>query len=214
MKIAAFSDCHEQFKAIKFPKDFDLLICAGDFTYRGDYFAIRDFLEELRALEKPTIIVAGNHELTLDKINSSENQLINIYCRPEANQFYLKNQGIDFLGYKIWGSPYTPWFHDWAFNAPRDNIQEHWDKIPLDTEILVLHGPPYGILDYTDTGNNVGCEALLSTIKTKLKKLKVCIFGHIHESYGQVEIDGVRYYNVSICNRNYKPVNPATIIEV
>ena len=216
MKIAAFSDTHEMFDKVKLPNDFDILICGGDFTFKGNYFKIRDFLEQLKTVanNKPVIFTPGNHELTLENQISNESQLINVYCQANNNFHYLIDKQVTINNCKIWGSPWTPWFYDWAFNSPRDVIQTYWNKIPLDTEVLVLHGPPYGILDKTREGENVGCKALLETIQTKLKALKVCIFGHIHESYGHTKLNNIDYYNVSICNRKYEPINPVTIIEI
>jgi Icc-related predicted phosphoesterase len=214
MKIVAISDTHEQHFSLKIPKC-DLLIVAGDFTYKGDFFAVRDFLYGFLQHQPATnvIVTPGNHELTLEDRNSDIAKFIEDFCK--ANHVnYLIDSEVTINNMKVWGSPYTPYFGGWAFNVERDQIQKHWDKIPLDTEILVLHGPPYGILDTTREGNKVGCEALTNTIKQKLKNLKICIFGHIHEAYGQIEIDGIKYYNVSICDRSYKPVNPVTVIEL
>lgn len=214
MKIAAISDTHEQLNKVTIPKDFDLLICAGDFTYRGAYFPVRNFLTQIKEIAngRPIIIVPGNHELTLDKNNNEVTELMNIYC--QNNIHYLVDKEVIIDGIKFWGSPYTPWFYDWAFNVPRDIIQKHWDLIPEDTKVLILHGPPHGILDKTREGEHVGCEALTNTINTKLKSLEVCIFGHIHESYGHIKIGNTNYYNVSICNRNYEPIHPVTMIEI
>lgn len=213
MKIVAISDTHEQHFSLKIPIC-DLLIVAGDFTYKGDFFAIRDFLYSFVEHQPATniVIVPGNHELTLEKATPHA-QLIKDFCKTKAIN-YLIDSGATINNMKVWGSPYTPWFHDWAFNVPRNTIQWHWDLIPDDTEILVLHGPPYGILDKTKEGTNVGCEALTNTINSRLKNLKVCIFGHIHEAHGSVKINNVSYYNVSICNRAYEPVNPVTVIDI
>jgi len=42
------------------------------------------------------------------------------------------------MGYKIYGTPWQPEYHDWAFNLPRDeSLQNIWKAIPSDTEILV-----------------------------------------------------------------------------
>lgn len=60
---------------------------------------------------------------------------------------------------------------------------------------------------------NCGDHILLEEIK-KRQKLKYHFFGHIHESYGHKEIDGVHYYNVAICDRDYKAVNPVTVVDI
>jgi Icc-related predicted phosphoesterase len=85
-------------------------------------------------------------------------------------------------------------------------IKAIWDKIPLDTDILITHGPPSGILDFVDPKNSPGCEDLTLKLK-ELKKLKLHVFGHIHESYGTTVRDGVQFVNASIMNGDYEPVH-------
>jgi len=47
---------------------------------------------------------------------------------------------------KFWGSPVQPEFFNWAFNRERgEDICKHWDLIPDDTDILITHGPAFGI---------------------------------------------------------------------
>lgn len=58
-----------------------------------------------------------------------------------------------------------------------------WDSIPADTDILVTHGPPFGVLDRTIQNCNAGCHYLLQ--KVMEIKPKYHLFGHIHEAYGR-----------------------------
>lgn len=61
---------------------------------------------------------------------------------------YLENSTCDMFGYKVFGSPYTPTFFDWAFNLDiGPHLQAVWNEIPDDTDILITHGPPKDILD-------------------------------------------------------------------
>src|SRR5260221_12775419 len=55
-------------------------------------------------------------------------------------------------------------------------------QVPLDTEIMVTHGPPHKILDFTGGGDHTGCEELWKRLKTIQPRLHV--FGHVHESRG------------------------------
>ena len=82
--------------------------------------------------------------------------------------------------------------------------------IPDDTDILVTHGPSFGINDKLDpifskSEENIGCKDLADAIDRVKPKLFAC--GHIHEAYGKVEKDGTIYINASCLNENYKPVN-------
>ena len=74
----------------------------------------------------------------------------------------MENESVEILGLKIYGSPYSPEFCNWAFSInPDDESKQMWDKIPKDTDILITHGPPYKILDKTITGIDAGCTDLL-----------------------------------------------------
>jgi Icc-related predicted phosphoesterase len=60
-------------------------------------------------------------------------------------------------------------------------------QIPLDTEILLTHTPPYLILDETRRGKHAGCEELAGSLK-RLDACRLHVFGHIHEAHGtQIE---------------------------
>jgi len=58
-----------------------------------------------------------------------------------------------------------------------------YSKIPVDTEILLTHTPPLGILDTTQGGNQVGCQVLAQAVGG-LQSCRLHLFGHIHESHG------------------------------
>ena len=119
-------------------------------------------------------------------------------------------------GIKIYGSPWQPWFYDWAFNLARGSeIKEKWDAIPTDTNILVTHGPPHGILDQTSSGEHAGCEELLKTVRGRVRP-RYHVFGHIHEAYG-TERDpnyNIVYVNASTCNLRYAPVHAPIVFEL
>jgi Icc-related predicted phosphoesterase len=120
---------------------------------------------------------------------------------------------VELDGLKFWGSPVTPWFHNWAFNRIDDKINEHWDLIPNDINVLITHGPPYLTLDATKSGLRVGCPRLSNKIKD-LTDLKVHVFGHIHEASGIVEKDGVTYVNASTLDLYYEVKNSPVILHV
>jgi Icc-related predicted phosphoesterase len=95
---------------------------------------------------------------------------------------YLEHEFVEVEGIKIFGSPYTPEFYDWAFMyKPQEGIHI-WNIPHKEIDILVTHGPPLGILDQVQRGNT-GCLDLLNLIH-KVKP-KYHLFGHIHEAYGE-----------------------------
>jgi Icc-related predicted phosphoesterase len=183
----------------------DILIHSGDITKIGELDTIKDFCDWVKDLHYPhAICVYGNHELGHDKPGPKKQKGIELL--QEAGIIYLEDSGIEIDGLKVWGSPYTPFYKDWAFNRNSIEIKRHWDAIPDDTNILITHGPPYSILDDLERFDfhrgsyieNVGCKSLLARIK-ELKQLKLHCYGHIHECYGKIEIDGIKFVNSSIC---------------
>ena len=113
----------------------------------------------------------------------------------------------------MWGSPWQPWFYDWAFNLQRGpEIRAKWDRIPAGVDVLVTHGPPAGILDRVVDGRSVGCADLLDAVRRVRPLLHV--FGHIHEAYGEVERDGTRFVNASTCTVRYAPVNAPVVVDL
>lgn len=109
-------------------------------------------------------------------------------------------------------SPYQPEFCDWAFNLPADSneIGEVWSKIPNDVDVLITHGPPAQILDFTSGGLHVGCPRLLKRVKQVKPRLHV--FGHIHEGYGVEEEDSTIFVNASTCDLRYRPSQKPRVI--
>jgi Icc-related predicted phosphoesterase len=85
----------------------------------------------------------------------------------------------------------------------------------LDTDILITHGPPYGILDSTQRNEHVGCKALYERVQ--LIKPKLHVFGHIHESYGRQQDSGQQstiFVNAATCNLRYESVQSPIVVEL
>lgn len=205
MKIVCISDTHGKHHQLEVP-DGDLLIHAGDLSPRGRPKEIRRFNNWLATLpHRHKVVIAGNHDFLFEDDPEQAEALL-------TNAIYLNDSGVTIEGIRIWGSPITPWFFDWAFNRARGNeIRKHWELIPENTDILITHGPPKGILDQTSRGEEVGCEALSEALAYVCPKYHV--FGHIHEAHGEANINGTHYINASMLNLKYEPVNKATVIE-
>lgn len=201
MKFVAISDTHGMHRHLHVP-DADVLIHAGDFCMRGDLQEAVCFLKWFSALpHRYKIFIAGNHDFCFEKASSEE--LKNLI--PE-NLIYLNDSGVCIEGLNIWGSPVQPWFFNWAFNRQRGaDIKKHWDLIPTNTDILIVHGPAEGILDKVYNGEQVGCKDLKEAIKRVQPKAFIC--GHIHEAYGVEQLDGATFINASNLNRRYQMVN-------
>ena len=219
MKIVTISDTHNQHRSLTIP-DGDMIIHAGDVSGRGSQKEIMDFIDWYSKLpHEYKILIAGNHDWGFE---TNGDYYKNI-CEQNGI-IYLNDSGCIVEGIRIWGSPITPAFFDWAFNRARsekssqdyynnfdygkDPIKDHWDLIPKTTDILITHGPPYGILDKVNTngspnnGMSVGCEILRDKIKEIKPKLHV--FGHIHETAGVYSEDDITYVNASSLDNKYK----------
>jgi len=208
MKIVCISDTHGFHDDLILPKA-DMIIHAGDISKRGHKKQVIKFLEWFSNLDyKYKIFIAGNHDFYFE--NTPPDEVHNLI--PE-NIIYLNDSGIEIEGLKIWGSPIQPWFHNWAFNRERGaEIKKHWNLIPNNVDILITHGPAYGILDLTVRNESVGCEDLLHKIKEI--KPQVYVSGHIHEAYGQVDLFDTKFINASVLNFNYQLINLPIEIEV
>lgn len=117
------------------------------------------------------------------------------------------------LPVRIYGSPWQPEFCGWAFNLPRGPLlAAKWQAIPEDTDILITHGPPLDILDRNRGDERTGCADLAQHVKRVRPRLHV--FGHIHDSYGTLVLDGTTFVNACACDYDYEPVNPPIVVEL
>lgn len=217
MKIVAISDSHDQHRQIEIPPC-DILIVAGDFTCHRDPILenYEDFGEWLKGLPiKHEIVVAGNHDTLFDRIYDRDGVFDGKDFFDHFGATYLEDSCIEIEGLNIYGSPWTPEFNGWAFMKPDAELKEYWDKIPDDTDVLVTHGGPYGILDQNLEGQYCGSSSLLGRIH-KLRNLKYHIFGHIHEAKGQHHSKELpaTFINASQCDRLNNLVNKPVIIEI
>jgi Icc-related predicted phosphoesterase len=192
----------------------DVLIHAGDWTGMGQPNEIEDFIvwfDELKQY-KHKVCIAGNHDWSMSDDRRHRYEKV----MSEVGITYLNQSEAEIDGIKFYGAPHQPEFGGWAFNVPRrsEGMRTIWDGIPLDTQVLITHGPPYQILDITPDGTHCGCEVLQRRLY-QLPMLKAHIFGHIHHSYGVHEHDmGVTFINAASCNERYRATNRPIVIEV
>lgn len=204
-RIVAISDTHEQHGQIRVPEG-DILVCAGDITINGKPAAVAEFNAWFAAQpHRHKLLIAGNHDFLFEKDSDYARSLIS------SSIIYLENSACEIMGLKFWGSPVTPWFFDWAFNKQRgEEIRRFWDEIPSDTDVLVTHGPPFGILDKNARGENTGCEELCRALERVRPRLH--IFGHIHEGYGIAEQGEMTLINACQLDYKYRLVNEPLVV--
>jgi Icc-related predicted phosphoesterase len=228
MRLVCISDTHNQHDKLGSLPEGDVLVHAGDWTGTGTQKQVISFIRWFASQpHKHKILIAGNHEITLDLqaykdrwyMFHSRHPLqaheIKSYVLREDGIQYLENQSVEIEGFHFYGSPVTPSFGGWGFNVDRgDPIREVWSKIPTNTDVLITHGPPYGYGDKLDIGDRVGCPDLLEEVITRIKP-KVHIFGHIHEGYGIYKLEGgPKFLNASLCNEGYVLTNNTIVYDL
>lgn len=209
-RIVCISDTHNRNEQIGVP-DGDILIHAGDATVSGTIDEIVLFNDWFANFpHRYKIFVAGNHDWLFETNPQMARRLI----APEI--IYLQDSFAKVENLKIYGAPWQPRFFDWAFNLNRGaEMAEKWKLIPVDTDILITHGPPNGFLDVVprfDSFENTGCEELIK--KVSAIKPKLHIFGHIHCGYGKAENFGTKFVNASICDESYEPTNAPIVVDL
>ena len=197
MRVVAIADLHNSQPYIP---DGDVLVVAGDLTWEGKLSQVKEVANWFKSLpHQHKVVIAGNHDFCFDKTSKYASQCDDaVKALVDAGCTYLLDSSCEINGKKFYGAPWQPWFHNWAFNVQRGQLYQHWDKIPHDLDVLLVHGPPFGYGDLTTSGERVGCSELLFALEQK--KPKHVFYGHIHEDWGYWTINNgvTRLYNCSV----------------
>jgi Icc-related predicted phosphoesterase len=183
MKIVMISDTHGAHPAL--PPG-DLLAHCGDLTHFGSFAELRAEVEWLKSLLfRHVILIGGNHDIALGNLcdKKLEDQTRKLLF---GHIHYLRDSGVTVEGVRFWGTPWIPPYAG-VFNLPEDELREKWDVIPSDTDVLITHGPPAGILD-----GGTGSESLTQALR-RIQPTIHC-FGHVHDHRGQVR-KGTQFFN-------------------
>jgi Icc-related predicted phosphoesterase len=204
MKIWHISDTHGFHNQLIVPEGIDLVIHTGDCSNHRDPFLnepeVWKFVDWYEKLPIPNkIFIPGNHDTSIER------GLIKPSLFTSCHIHLLMHDWIDINGIKIFGSPYTPTFGDWAFMKSRETINRVWEQIPEDMDIVAVHGPCKGILDLSRDRQNVlefcGDSALRKHILNRIKP-KYFLSGHIH-NFEDIINTGFRYlpdYGITFSN--------------
>ena len=184
MEIWHISDTHGFHELLQIPEGIDMVIHSGDGSNPRDPYTnepeVRGFINWFGGLDiKYKVYVAGNHDTSIEK------KLVTKADFNDHGIVYLENETCEIEGIKIFGSPHTPQFGQWAFMKARHKLDRIWKGAIEDgTHIIVTHGPPKGILDLSeDVRGNLefcGCKSLRNRVM-EVKPILV-LFGHIHNS--------------------------------
>jgi Icc-related predicted phosphoesterase len=199
LRILHISDTHTYHDLLNIPSGINMIIHSGDCSNPRDPYnnepEVRDFIDWYKELPiKYKIYVAGNHDTSIEK------KLVTKKDFEDAGIIYLENESVTIDGIKIFGSPHTPNFGNWAFMKERTKLERFWRlAIDEDVDIVVTHGPPKGILDKSYDKNNYmescGDKSLLNRILEV--QPAYCLFGHIHNCK---DIINAGVQKLSICD--------------
>jgi Icc-related predicted phosphoesterase len=189
----------------------DLLVLAGDIGLTPRVDKYQRWVERVPA--KEVVVIGGNMD-----------QMIATWgYPPDTRGHYLEDSGIELFDLKIWGTPWTPPFVG-VWNAEEDFLAEMFALVPDDTDVLVSHGPPFGVGDIPKSGRtgnrrrtlkrdgvdddplakHVGSTALRARLDHVRPRLLVC--GHIHHSYGEYDLGGIKVVNAAVADEPNRPI--------
>lgn len=221
MKLVMTSDTHYPFTEDMIPSG-DVFLHAGDLMYTGYPDEWYQRLDSLRALEhKNKIFVPGNHDFHVQNyrgVARSELRKAGVFCL-DGNDICAEVNGLI-----VYGIPYVTGLRGWAYAKTEKELEEWLNRATHgmpDPDIVISHQPPFMIRDavFPERTNkyaqeHVGSVALNRWFHSMKKKPKVWVCGHIHESYGQENIDGTEFFNAAMCDRNYEQNNKPLTWEI
>lgn len=211
MKILATSDLHGNLPDVP---PCDLLLIGGDvcpvydhdLKFQWDWLNadFRYWLKDIAFHAGCKIVgIAGNHDFIFEK-EPAQVEALNL---PWT---YLQDSGTEFNGISIYGLPWVPNLAQWAFYADREQLALRYGGVPKGTDIVLSHGPPFGLGDYTAPRfGNIHAGAKSANDMLGRVNPKVFINGHIHEGFGQYQYRGQHgkrtdVYNVSLVDECYE----------
>jgi len=228
LKLLAMSDMHGQLpEPARVATPADVAVIAGDITPKsqmyyggtasGRYTQMRwilnEFLPWLTLLPvRHVVLTWGNH----DHVGEHPDLLPDSVW--PARVHVLVNRSVTIDGVSFHGVPHTPRFHNWAFNDDDTPgaLGRRWAQVPVGTDVLVSHGPPFGVCDTARRGDSdpLGSRTQAAWLQSAdPNRPRVVICGHIHGSGGQSATCGDSHvYNVALVDESYRPCrNPRVI---
>lgn len=173
---------------------------------------------------KEIVVIAGNHEVTLDpkRSVSFQKEFLGVQ-NPKSHEFfrsllteciYLENQEVALFdgGLRIYGTPAICEINSryMGFCLEEKELNEAYSSIPKGIDVLLSHVPPLGILDYSPTMDlSYGSNELRKEVLERIKP-KIHLFGHTHEgNKGAMHMEeGIIFINGSLVTLNNNPIRP------
>jgi len=225
MKISMMSDMHGQLPSIAEVPKCDVLLISGDVCpdFGRDFFLQVAWLDSvfkpwLAQLKNEKVFdsivgIAGNHDRCFELAPKLVEEV-------GLSWTYLQDSSVRIGGLKFYGTPWTPRCGAWSFmlndviiNRNTSDVEYNrslgkvFDMISKDVDVLLSHGPPYGILDqplpYRE--EHLGSFALKRAIENS--RPYFVVFGHIHGGYGATINGHTNFFNVSLFAEHYVRTN-------
>ena len=197
MKILHLSDTHGCHRRLRDLPEADVVVHSGDFCMVGSEAEAIDFLNWYCDLQyRHKIFICGNHDDCLYGANIDG---------LDSNVHYLCNSGVEIDGVKFYGVPM------FMGDCITDRQTQNYARIPDDTDVLITHTPPFGILDFDD-GINYGSEEVFEILTAFKRHLH--LFGHIHRQHGITDNGSTAFSNGAIMNGDYSDLHAPNLIEI
>ncbi len=181
MKIFAFTDTHGDMAVLDEIKEkitvepVDHVLCCGDITNFGA--SQERIVKKIASFPAHVMMIHGNHETAEGLMRD---------CEKYENITFLHSSAFrdgKFLFFGYGGDGFS--VKDKTFRQVSERFMKDINK--EDIAVMMFHGPPYGALDETISGNS-GNKDYRKAIE-KIMPVKV-FCGHIHESGGRKSILG------------------------
>lgn len=220
MRLVVTSDTHFAFDDKHIP-DGDVLIHCGDLMYTGYQDEWWEVVDSLRALpHKEKILVPGNHDFHIQNYlgiaKADLRRRAGVRLLDDNDPYYKLSNDM-----QVFAVPFVTGLPGWAWNRLEINLASYLAQWNASPNIVVSHGPMYKVLDAINPEaktererNHVGSWELAKWYHRLEKKPEFFFHGHIHESYGEHHEWGTSFYNVAMCDRGYKQVNKAIVIDI
>ena len=207
VRVVFISDTHGKHRQFG-PLEGDVLVHCGDACghaneARGDLDDLDDWFETLSF--RRILCIGGNHDYPIERRATARESVL-------RNATYLQDEAYAYRGLRFYGAPWTPGLMGFAFYADGAAIQQKWDQIPNNIDVLITHTPPAGILDENSGGYSVGCRRLTAVLPRKQPQIHC--FGHVHASAGLSHKGGTTFVNAASIRRNQAGLNLPISIDV
>ena len=184
MKILVTSDIHSSKRAVEMIRQKieklmpDITVVCGDITHFGTTEEARETIDSIPGL---VLAVPGNCDPAGIENGVAKSHGVDLHGKT------FELDGLRFAGFggarKMFGT---------VREYEEEFIGKNIRRIIPGADILVIHGPPYGINDLSQSGH-AGSREIFDAIQTHRPML--VLSGHIHECHGIVREAGITYIN-------------------